>query len=201
MSSSRALTSAARGSSRADETMAAKRKSIIIRWDRHLSVHPLGSTDPLNSTHPSIALSVPVKLLKEGEGHMVTAELKTGEVYRGLLVESEDTMNLHLSEGPSPVCGAVVTVARLSGLGWSCLAPAFALGLYMYKSHAPLRTRSDAHGAEREGVEAGAGLPPGLPPQVCRAPRDTKERARVQEGASTVALVGLALCGCMCVCV
>jgi small nuclear ribonucleoprotein D3 len=48
------------------------------------------------------ALSVPVKLLKEGEGHMVTAELKTGEVYRGLLVESEDTMNLHLSEGVLP---------------------------------------------------------------------------------------------------
>jgi small nuclear ribonucleoprotein D3 len=41
---------------------------------------------------------VPVKLLKEGEGHVVTAELKSGEVYRGLLVESEDTMNVHLSD-------------------------------------------------------------------------------------------------------
>ena len=44
-------------------------------------------------------LSVPVKLLKEGEGHVVTAELKSGDVYRGLLVESEDTMNVQLSEG------------------------------------------------------------------------------------------------------
>jgi len=44
------------------------------------------------------ALSVPVKLLKEGEGHVVTAELKSGEVYRGLLMESEDTMNVHLSD-------------------------------------------------------------------------------------------------------
>lgn len=55
------------------------------------------------STHPSpyplfTAVSVPVKLLKEGEGHVVTAELKSGEVYRGLLVESEDTMNVHLSD-------------------------------------------------------------------------------------------------------
>jgi len=47
---------------------------------------------------PPTAVSVPVKLLKEGEGHVVTAELKSGEVYRGLLVESEDTMNVHLSD-------------------------------------------------------------------------------------------------------
>ena len=51
---------------------------------------------------PNTVLSVPVKLLKEGEGHVVTAELKSGEVYRGLLVESEDTMNVHLSDGESP---------------------------------------------------------------------------------------------------
>lgn len=44
-------------------------------------------------------MGVPVKLLKEGEGHVVTAELKSGDVYRGLLVESEDTMNVHLSDG------------------------------------------------------------------------------------------------------
>lgn len=57
---------------------------------------------PLSRVTNHAVLSVPVKLLKEGEGHMVTVELKTGEVYRGLLVESEDTMNLHLSEG---ACG------------------------------------------------------------------------------------------------
>jgi len=48
-----------------------------------------------------IVQSVPVKLLHEGEGHVVTVELKSAEIYRGMLVESEDTMNLHLSDGES----------------------------------------------------------------------------------------------------
>jgi small nuclear ribonucleoprotein D3 len=51
-------------------------------------------------------LSVPVKLLKEGEGHVVSVELKSGDVYRGQLMESEDTMNLHLSDGTLRRCTA-----------------------------------------------------------------------------------------------
>ncbi len=42
--------------------------------------------------------SAPLKLLHEGEGHVVTVELKTGEIYRGLLSEAEDTMNCHMRE-------------------------------------------------------------------------------------------------------
>lgn len=57
-----------------------------------------------------------MKLLKEGEGHMVTVELKTGEVYRGLLVESEDTMNLHLSEG-------ALWIGLIDVLTWIEVAP------------------------------------------------------------------------------
>lgn len=67
-----------------------------IDWAPLRAFRSRPSTD---RSHLYTVLSVPVKLLKEGEGHMVTVELKTGEVYRGLLVESEDTMNLHLSEG------------------------------------------------------------------------------------------------------
>jgi small nuclear ribonucleoprotein D3 len=44
-------------------------------------------------------LGVPIKLLHEAEGHVVTVELKNGETYRGLLDEAEDTMNVRLSEG------------------------------------------------------------------------------------------------------
>lgn len=70
------------------------------------------------------ALSVPVKLLKEGEGHMVTVELKTGEVYRGLLVESEDTMNLHLSEGKLSINRWVGgSVCLKWPLAWSAAMP------------------------------------------------------------------------------
>jgi len=44
-----------------------------------------------------MSIGVPIKLLHEAEGHTVTIELKTGEVYRGFLVESEDNMNCLLS--------------------------------------------------------------------------------------------------------
>jgi small nuclear ribonucleoprotein D3 len=37
--------------------------------------------------------------LHEGEGHVVTVELKNGEIYRGLLSEAEDTMNCQMKEG------------------------------------------------------------------------------------------------------
>jgi small nuclear ribonucleoprotein D3 len=44
-----------------------------------------------------MSIGIPVKLLHEAEGHGVTIELKTGELYRGKLEESEDNMNCHLS--------------------------------------------------------------------------------------------------------
>ena len=47
----------------------------------------------------SNTVGVPVKLLHEGEGHVVTVELKNGEVYKGLLTEAEDTMNCQMKEG------------------------------------------------------------------------------------------------------
>ena len=39
-------------------------------------------------------LGVPVKVLHEAEGHIVTVEASTGELYRGTLIEAEDNMNL-----------------------------------------------------------------------------------------------------------
>ena len=43
--------------------------------------------------------SVPIKLLHEGEGHVITVELKNGDIYRGVLLEAEATMNCQLKEG------------------------------------------------------------------------------------------------------
>lgn len=40
-----------------------------------------------------MSIGVPVKLLHEAQGHIVTVELKTGGVYRGKLLEIEDNMN------------------------------------------------------------------------------------------------------------
>jgi small nuclear ribonucleoprotein D3 len=44
-----------------------------------------------------MSIGVPVKLLHEAESHVVTIELKSGELYRGALHEAEDNMNVHLT--------------------------------------------------------------------------------------------------------
>lgn len=46
-----------------------------------------------------VSVGVPIKLLHEGEGHVVTVELKNGETYRGMLTEAEDSMNCQMKEG------------------------------------------------------------------------------------------------------
>lgn len=43
-------------------------------------------------------VGVPIKILHEAEGHTVTVELKSGEVYRGKLDEAEDNMNCQMSQ-------------------------------------------------------------------------------------------------------
>jgi len=43
-------------------------------------------------------VGVPIKLLFEAEGMKITVEMKNGEIYRGLLLGAEDTMNVSLSE-------------------------------------------------------------------------------------------------------
>ncbi|ESO11386.1 hypothetical protein HELRODRAFT_104674 [Helobdella robusta] len=40
-----------------------------------------------------MSIGVPIKVLHEAEGHVVTCETNTGEIYRGKLVEAEDNMN------------------------------------------------------------------------------------------------------------
>jgi len=42
-------------------------------------------------------IGVPVKVLHEAEGHIVTVETTTGEVYRGKLIEAEDNMNSQMA--------------------------------------------------------------------------------------------------------
>lgn len=43
-------------------------------------------------------IGVPIKVLHEAEGHVVTVESTTGEVYRGKLIEAEDNMNLQMKD-------------------------------------------------------------------------------------------------------
>jgi len=43
-----------------------------------------------------MSIGVPIKLLHEAEGHIITVETTTGEVYRGKLIEAEDNMNCQI---------------------------------------------------------------------------------------------------------
>lgn len=42
--------------------------------------------------------SVPIKLLHEAQGHVVSIELTNGLLYRGKMIESEDNMNVQLKD-------------------------------------------------------------------------------------------------------
>ena len=42
-------------------------------------------------------VGIPVKLLHEAEGHVVTVELKNGEILRGNMTDAEDNWNVQLS--------------------------------------------------------------------------------------------------------
>uniref|UniRef100_A0A6G1SBF7 Small nuclear ribonucleoprotein Sm D3 n=1 Tax=Aceria tosichella TaxID=561515 RepID=A0A6G1SBF7_9ACAR len=44
-----------------------------------------------------MSIGVPLKILHEAEGHIITCETVDGEVYRGKLVEAEDSMNLQMT--------------------------------------------------------------------------------------------------------
>jgi len=44
-----------------------------------------------------MSIGVPIKVLHEAEGHIVTCETNTGEVYRGKLIEAEDNMNCQMT--------------------------------------------------------------------------------------------------------
>src|ERR1700722_19563258 len=44
-----------------------------------------------------MSIGVPIKILHEAEGHVVTVESVTSEVYRGKLIEAEDNMNCQLA--------------------------------------------------------------------------------------------------------
>lgn len=43
------------------------------------------------------SIGVPIKVLHEAEGHIVTCETINGEVYRGKLLEAEDNMNCQMA--------------------------------------------------------------------------------------------------------
>ena len=73
---------------------------ILIREYREAHVRAHISHSPFSHTNTytyTMSIGVPIKLLHEAEKHIVTVELKTGDIYRGQLVEAEDNMNCQLA--------------------------------------------------------------------------------------------------------
>ena len=46
----------------------------------------------------SASIGIPIKLLHEAAGHIITIELKSGATYRGKLLDAEDSMNVQLKD-------------------------------------------------------------------------------------------------------
>lgn len=65
------------------------RKSIIFH-NKHLILYREKSHSQIGSEkHETMSAGIPVKLLSEAQGHVVSLELNSGETYRGKLVECE----------------------------------------------------------------------------------------------------------------
>jgi len=66
------------------------------------------------------AVGVPLRLLHEAEGHPVTVELKSGDLYRGHLLAAEDSMSVQLSAVVHTARDGRVTkcVVAAGGGGW-----------------------------------------------------------------------------------
>ena len=104
-------------------------------------------------------VGIPIVLLHDAEGAVITVETKRGELIRGLLFEAEDMMNLYLKKavvlGPKP--GAKRTVDQIYVRGTEIVF----IVLPEMLRHAPMFNRikhwRKHGGAPPEGVGAAVG--------------------------------------------
>lgn len=70
----------------------------------------------------SKGVGVPIKLLHESEGHLVTVELKSGETYRGDLHAAEDNWNVQLKDVTATARVNLLRVlpSNVLNVGWTC---------------------------------------------------------------------------------
>jgi small nuclear ribonucleoprotein (snRNP)-like protein len=111
----------------------------------------------------SRSLGIPVKLLHEAAGHVVTVELKTGEVYRGSMIECEDNWNCQIENITFTAKVHLPLLSPLARIRFSST----------HDSDAALL-------AGRQGVAAGARLHQGEQGQFHDHTRHAQERAHVQ---------------------
>lgn len=101
-----------------------------------------------------VPVGIPVKLLHEAQGLVVTIELKTGYSYRGRLLEVEDCMNCQLTD--------VTVTARdgsISNLN-NCYLRGSAIRFFVIPDnlkHAPMFKIENEEGKKARGLGMGRG--------------------------------------------
>lgn len=100
-----------------------------------------------------IAIGIPVKLLHEAQGLVVSIELKTGQTYRGRLLEVEDCMNCQLTDVTVTARDGAITAMSNCYLRGSAIR-FFALPDNL--RHAPM-FKGDAEGTRGRGKGLGMG--------------------------------------------
>uniref|UniRef100_A0A7S0HZ17 Small nuclear ribonucleoprotein Sm D3 n=1 Tax=Hanusia phi TaxID=3032 RepID=A0A7S0HZ17_9CRYP len=122
-----------------------------------------------------MSIGVPVKLLHEAESHIITVELKSGELYRGTLQEAEDNMNCNMTNvtmtGRDGSISTLEQVFIRGGLIRFVILPDILKNAPMFKRIDPKQGilrgkgvgigRSTAARARRGGGPPGAGPPRG----------------------------------------
>lgn len=106
------------------------------------------------------SVGVPVKLLHEGEGHVVSVELKNGEIYRGMLVEAEDTMNCQMKEVTMTARdGRISRLENVFLRGGNIkyiILPELLKSAPILKKIQGMKTKTDGGGGSGPGMGAGA---------------------------------------------
>ncbi|GAA5988774.1 hypothetical protein JCM10908_006164 [Rhodotorula pacifica] len=99
-------------------------------------------------------LGVPVKLLHESLGHVISVELKTGQTYRGKLFEAEDSLSVSLTQ-----CTVTHRDGRVTQLDQVYIRGA-SIRFYVVPdmlSQAPMFKRAGAAGMKGRGIGTARG--------------------------------------------
>ncbi|KAJ3790802.1 hypothetical protein GGU10DRAFT_302476 [Lentinula aff. detonsa] len=99
-------------------------------------------------------LGVPIKLLHESLGHVITVEVKTGQLYRGKLAEAEDNMNIFMRD--ATVTGRDGRVSQLDQVYIRGSMIRFFIVPDMLKN-APMFRRSGPNGMRGKGIGTARG--------------------------------------------
>ncbi|EKX53313.1 hypothetical protein GUITHDRAFT_84386 [Guillardia theta CCMP2712] len=120
-----------------------------------------------------MSIGVPVKLLHEAESHIITVELKSGELYRGTLQEAEDNMNCNMTNvtmtGRDGSISTLEQVFIRGGLIRFVILPDILKNAPMFKRIDPkqgiLRGKGVGIGRSTAARARRGGGPPGGPPR------------------------------------